>query len=276
MTTEVTEVAPNEDLSFAAGFETDDAPGPQPAAEVVEEAKPEPIVDVVEAPFALSKEQFDQLQQQINGLSHVPEDVRKAHGNIGELKRTQQQLLEAIQKQGEQGKLTNVQFKRLSEEFPEMAKLLSEDLNELNAPVKPEPLGADQVKQFVESAIASVKAENTTVMQKQERKLLSFMHSDWEQVVTSTDFKQWIDVRPDREEFNNSWDSEYISKVLRSYKDAEKAKADAKATAVVTQSKTSANKKQRLEAAVTPTGVATTGAPQLSEQDLFRAGFSAG
>lgn len=280
--------------SFAAGF--DETPGDPPAVEskTTEQAPAEPVAPVPETPaagptpFAMTKEVFDQLQQQINSLSHVPEDVRKAHGTIGELKRTQQelrQLLDSVKQTGGQGgvALTQVQFKRLAEQFPEVASLLSADLNEAtgtpaHTEAAPDVLGADKVKEMVDAAVASVKAENQTQAQKAERKLLGLMHSDWESVVSAPEFKTWIDGRPERDEFNNSWDSEYIAKVLNSYKADAKAAAEAKAKADADaqQSQGKPTNKKRLEAALTPAGNPTSGAPQLSENDLFRAGFSTG
>jgi len=102
---------------------------------------------------------------------------------------------------------------------------------------------------------------------KNEMRELSRRHKDWETVVRSEDFSKWGSTLPAQEweSLRSSNDADEIAKGLDSYKDFA-TKAQAKAS-----KQQSANK--RLEAAITPTGTASSPAT-LSERDLFLQGWN--
>ena len=124
----------------------------------------------------------------------------------------------------------------------------------------------EQLDQMVNDRLGSaVSTAESRLEQKFERRALSRADPEWEGVVTSKPFKEWVGKQgADKQaEINNSWDSNYIINTINEYRRTlkkEAPKPDARTA--------------RLEAAIQPKGTVSTGSK--SSDDDFESGFAAG
>lgn len=264
------------EASFAAGFarargeEVPAAPEVKPEPE--EQAAPEeqateeapPVESAAEADqplFAgLTEEQFKNVVAKANEVDALKGHTEKAFGKIGELVK-KLTALEQIKAGGM--KVSPDGLKRTAAAFPEMARDLAEDLNEILAQSGGGAAGvnAEQVEQTVSARVAE---EVTKVRQGMQDQFLTFLHKDWKQVVRSTDYDLWtknVLKAEDAQALENSEDALFVADKLTEFK-AWKEK--------VAQSRTS--KTKRLEAAVQPTGDAVP-SYQPSADEAFVRGF---
>lgn len=275
---EVTEVVPatpqeqeqpQDDGGFSAAFEAtmsgEDPPQaeatPEPAleAESEPESAPVPPEPTVDERLAAMETRFN------NEIARVRDT---AAGRIGEVNHRMQQLLQQQRTAGGSNvKLSATSMKRLSEEFPEMAEMLAEDLTEALAGMgggQPQ-IDPQVIDQLVTEKTKAIEDNLTRGMEKYK---LSMTHKDWQQVVQEDGFNQWLFGQPPdyQQRINNSWDAGEIADALSAYKATRPAKA-----AVQQQAQ---QRKQRFADAVTPTQ-ATQTAPVPSTDDDFLAGFKA-
>lgn len=261
-----------DDAAFAAGFNEargEEPPVEEPKAEEpkVEEApaavepEPEPTPNLI---AGLTEDQIRAAILKANEVDSLKAQIEKSFGKYGELNRSLQQL----QQQKSGGVQLNAQaLKRLSSEFPEMAEMLASDLSEALAGVsgggqQQAAFDPDAVEQMLQGRIADVRAG---LEQEMEKRLLKRAHRDWEDVVTSDDFKLWRqNVLPaeESERLGGSWDSDFIAEKLTEFKEWKKQ-------ATVSRE----NKQKRLEAAVTPRGDAGGPSTVQSEEEAFLAAF---
>lgn len=282
------EQAPEVDLSaeFAAGF-SNEAPREEPKQEAIEEPTPEekqeepaPVEEPEEPPkpetVSITAEQWQAMQQKLSEVDTLKHELSRrtdqAFGRIGEIQRTLQQQPKGLQ-------LSKDKFKRLGNDFPELATLLAEDLSEAlgTAPAQQEQKAETQGVN-AEEIRRAIEAQMEQRLQKErfelEAKLLSRRHKDWQEVVSSEDFIKWGGTLPMQEwhDLRNSSDSDTVADAIDRFRAHQsKAQADAKAAAEKAAKRQSASK--RLEAAITPTGTAGS-VPQVTERDLFLQGFS--
>lgn len=251
-----------DDAAFEQGFNaaqgkevTAPAPVPEPAPEPAPEPEPEP------APPAEPEFTTAQIKELVEKVSAMQQRESKVFGTIGALKQQLDQFKAQPQPSQAAIKLTAEKLKRLSAEFPEMAAMLSEDLNEAlaGAPAAP-ALDPQQLQQQVQQIIDGRLTETSRTY---EMKLLSLQHRDWQQVVQSPEFKTWKESLPekDRTELDNSWEASFIGEKLTEFKDWKNK------TVQTTQ-----NRKARLEAAITPRGNPQS-PPAPSAEDAFVSGF---
>lgn len=272
------EEATQDDAGFAAGFA--EARGEEPPVEAAPEVKdrvdteqsgqtatPEetPAQNLI---AGLTEDQLKNLLMKANSIDDVNARVEKAFGKVGELNRT---ILELQKNRGNGAGLSVGQLKRLSGEYPELAELLASDLSEAFSNTG----GGSPGQQFDPSMIEQPLADKVKEVERNfEKRLLRKEHKDWEETVTSDDFKLWgTNVLPREEwlQLNASWDSEFIAEKLTEFK-AWKQQATAQSES---QTNTQREQKQkRLEAAVTPTSGRTNGPNIQSEDDAFASGFS--
>lgn len=278
MTTEAIEPQVEEVTQDDAGFESGfaEARGEEPPVEAApevkeqagtaEETQAEQTATPEETPAqtliaGLTEDELKRLLLKANSVDDVNARLEKAFGKFGEINRTLQEL----QKRGG-GSMSAGQLKRLSGEYPELAELLASDLNEAFA-----NSGGTSAAPFDPSELDQRVAQKVTDAERNfEKRLLRREHKDWEQVVTSDDFRLWMDnVLPaeDKMHLNATWDSEFISEKLTEFK-AWKSNADGQAKPQREQ------KQKRLEAAVTPTSSRSPGPNIQSDDDAFAAGFS--
>jgi hypothetical protein len=262
--------------AFSASFETnvrvDEAPAEVKTEEVADETanvadeEVDTNVDADTSPEEKVGVTAEQLTEMLAKLPKIDEigtatsaEVRKLHGKIGEINRA---LLD-LQKNGQGNKsgvkLTGEHLKRLHAEYPDLANLIAEDLNEAGSAVGNT---APQNENFDER-VAQVKEDLTKEMQ---TNLLRVQHRDFTTVIQSNDFKVWSQTLPaqDQKELNDSWDAMYLGEKLTEFKNWHAAK------------QTGTNeRKERLARAITPKGTQAALKPQpLTEQDGFNAAFA--
>lgn len=236
-----------------------------------EEAKPETVT--------ITAEQWQALQNKLSEIENFKQDasrrIDQSLGRYGELNRTIQQM----QQQPKGGiALSKDKFKRLSNDFPELATLLAEDLSEAlgAAPAAPEqkaPPATIDPEELQRKFDERLNEKLQELALNNEKRQLMRRHKDWEQVVQSADFNQWGSTLPQAEweSIRSSMDADTVASAIDRFKQA-KSEAEAAAKAAATKATKQQSASKRLEAAITPTGTAGS-VPQLTERDLFLQGF---
>ena len=231
-----------DDAAFQAGYD---------AARSGGEPKPEPEPPKLIAGF--TEDQVKELLQKAAEVDQLKARESKMFGTLGSLK----QAIDAVrnQPQAPQGGQVRISgsLKRLSAEFPEMAALLSEDLNEA-LQGQPQAGGIDQ---------QAFRSELERSSKDMETKLLTMAHKNWRQDVQTPEFAQWKGTLPPDELHivNDSWDAVSVSAALDKFKEWRSAATQTKQV-----------RQNRLEAAITPKGNRQP-APSMSDEDAFVQGF---
>ena len=231
-----------DDAAFQAGYD---------AARSGGEPKPEPEPPKLIAGF--TEDQVKELLQKAAEVDQLKARESKMFGTLGSLK----QAIDAVrnQPQAPQGGPARISgsLKRLSAEFPEMAALLSEDLNEALQ-------GQTQAGGIDQQAFRSELERSSKDM---ETKLLTMAHKNWRQDVQTPEFAQWKGTLPPDELHivNDSWDAVSVSAALDKFKEWRSAATQTKQV-----------RQNRLEAAITPKGNRQP-APSMSDEDAFVQGF---
>lgn len=232
----------SDDAAFQAGFDTARTGG---------EPEPEP-----EPPKLIAGYTEERVKNLLQEVDRLKERESKVFGSLGALR----QAVDALKAQPTQQAAAplNIALKRLSQEYPEMAESLMEDLKEsLGSGVGGQQFDPDAVDRIVTQRL-----ENTS--KGYELKLLSVMHPDWKAIPASPEFEQWKGtLAPDElQVVNESWDAIAVGDTLTKFKAWKTQTSQAKQ-----------NRQSRLEAAATPTRGARTPTPSLTENDAFVAGW---
>ena len=271
--------------AFSASFDTDARADEAPATEqstdeVAEEtqiADDEVPADAeTEAPpevkAGVSEEQLTAMLAKMPKIEELETmttaEIRKVHGKIGEINRALQELQKNGTSKQPGIKLTGANFKRLHEEYPDLAELLAEDLNESGAREQTAETEAApqqsplQSNENFDERVAEVKQELYKNMQ---TSLLLMQHKDYTQVFGSDEFKVWAQTLPadDQSKLEESWDAMYLGEKFTEFKQWR------------THKQTGAQeRKSRLDRAIVPTGTQAAIKPQAqSLQDGFNAAF---
>ena len=233
----------SDDAAFQEGFETARSGG---------EPEPEPEPQKLIAGF--TEDQVKELLQKAGEVDRLKERESKVFGTLGALR----QAVDALKSQPSQQAAgpANIALKRLSEQYPEMAESLVEDLRE--------SLGSGTGGSFdpsVVDRIVSEKLESTS--KSYETKLLSVMHPDWKTIPGTPEFAQWKGtLAPDElQVVNDSWDAISVGDALTKFKAWKAQTVQAKQ-----------QRQSRLEAAVAPRGTRQP-TPSMTDQDEFVAGW---
>lgn len=200
----------------------------------------------------------DDLEQQLQGTTG------KVFGKFGEVQRALQALQQRDQSQsGDQGRAAQVtadKLKRLNEEYPDIAEMLSQDLSETWGQTG-QSITPEQVDELVSRRLQQSQPDvGSLVEQKVEERLLSQRHPDFREVAQSEAFQSWAQQLPqgDQEKLASSWDSNYLAAKLDEFKQRNKPRQD---------------RQGRLRSNVQPKGAARTDPPALSDEQAFERGF---
>ncbi len=274
--TELEVTASEEQAGFDASF--DNARAEQAPAELAEpaqteanpeqaEAKSNDEPSHAEAPAAnvgLSAEQLTAMLAKLPKIEEVEtmttQELRKVYGKFGEVNQALKELQASMQNSNKPSlNLSEAKFKRLSEEYPELAELLSEDLKEIGVASSPQ---AQIDPNVIEERVATVKEDLARQMQ---HNLLLLQHKDYPKIVATDEFKVWAQTLPEEEqqELNNSWDAMYLGEKISSFKDWLN-----KRNSGTTQ------RRERLERALIPQGKQAAPTPSaMTEEDGFMLAF---
>lgn len=274
--------------AFLAGFNADGGEVPTPAETPVEKEEesrvepeggeagaldtpdeegtpPEPATPATDEPVMVTMAQLTAAIEDLKAANDAA--IRKAFGKIGEVEGIVKHL-RAGRSQPAKVKLEPKSLKRIAEEYPALAEMLAEDLNdnwpstESAAPDGEELLTSIQPK--IDARAEEIAGHVV------ERVLLSREHPDWETVAGSEDFSKWAAQQPPevRKVLDDSWSHTEIGEVLTSYKAAIAAKTEAEA-------KTLSDKRARLERAVVPvSGRENPPKVDVDEETAFLEGFN--
>lgn len=274
--TDIEVTASEEQAGFDASFDNaraDEAPATN-AEQAQAEASPEQAdtesagePSQAEAPAAnvgFSAEQVTEMLSKLPKIEEVEtmttQELRKVYGKFGEVNQALKELQASMQNSNKPSlNLSEAKFKRLSEEYPELAELLSEDLKEIGVASSPQ---AQIDPNVIEERVATVKEDLAKQMQ---HNLLLLQHKDYPKVVASDDFKVWAQTLSEEEqqELNNSWDAMYLGEKLSHFKDWLNKKNSG-----------TNQRRERLERALIPQGKQAAPTPSaMTEEDGFMLAF---
>lgn len=207
----------------APAVSTEQAPTEANPEQADTESNDEAQAGQAEAPAVNAGLTAEQLTAMLAKLPKIEEvetmttqELRKVYGKFGEVNRALQELQASMQNSNKPSlNLSEAKFKRLSEEYPELAELLSEDLKEIGVASSPQ---AQIDPNVIEERVATVKEDLARQMQ---HNLLLLQHRDYPKVVATDEFKVWAQTLPeeDQQELNNSWDAMYLGEKLSNFKD---------------------------------------------------------
>lgn len=290
-----------EEAAFAASFSTErgDEP-PEPAepepAPVAEEGlkadEPEPVEPtpaepapepVAAKPLTIAGLTEEQIAAALNRSSTLQSTVDKMAGRMGQLMQQIEQLRSNPPTTQSAQKAFDVKLDKLTAAFPELGKLLAEDLQSMQtvstepAPVLPQGITQEQFDQILNERLSATTAE---LREQVEVKVLGIIHPDWEQVIRTPQFALYRDnVLPPGvgEKLMTSEDANFISQHLTGFKAWLKpapAPETPPANEVVT-TPAQVSRSRRLANAVLPAGNAAPTQAPVTEEDGFAAGFAA-
>lgn len=238
------------------------------------------------APATVTKAELDALRAVAGQVVALQDELKrtneKTYGHIGSMK---QQLLDTIKSQAQQGiKPTAGQLKRLSGEFPELAQLLKEDLEEafgagnatqaeadkpgdqtLKTETTDEANGAKAPGAELPDPFADPRVQET--LRSKELAIVDVLHPGWQAMRETPEFKQWRNGLPvpAQQLLGSTWDSKVMNDAFTDFKAWQGKRAAA----------ADANKQRgkRLENGIPPTSGVATGLNVIDEDAAFLAGF---
>lgn len=205
--------------------------------------------------IGLTATQLRETLAKVGQLDGMNKKFDKMFGTLGDLQF----------KLSQQGKPATVAqaktFTRLSEEYPELAELLTADMKEVMGSSSPPDIDG-----AVNQRVAEKMGEVTELF---ERKIVGMKHEDWESQVTSPEFTLFLQTMPEpqRETIVNSPDSSVVIKAVSDFKTWKDAN--------ISRGKKTQTNQQRLEAAITPQGRVGEQPVSQSEEQAFVASFNA-
>lgn len=242
-----------------------DTPAPEPEEPNLEAepAAPDAIAAV--------SQQLAALRGQVQELTVGGAEVRKLHGEIGNINRTLKQLQAA--KPGDApadedelaAALKNAE--KVAEEFPEIAGPLVKALKAFHAKAalaKPEP-EADpepqaQHAQTSEAQPIDLEVERQKARQQAAIDAINELHPDRFKVKESPEFKSWIASKtPEyQQRFWTSWNPAVVAQTLDEFKASRTART---------------RRQERLDAATQPQGTGVGGPSTIPDEEGFRIGY---
>lgn len=260
-----------DDAAFAAGFNAvrnapDDFGQSEAQPEQAPEQKePEQEADQAPEPEAekpvlagLSESQIKTLLERASRVDAIEDQLRKAHGKIGELNGKLQDFTSHKGQPTPTAPAAPVDDEELAaveRDYPEFAKLAEARARKIVAEtLQGQPAGQG-------FSAEDVRAE---VSRDVQMLLMDTLHDGWRDTVQSQDFSLWIATQPTevQERYATTESAKELAGILKSFTTTREATQDR-----------SARNKQRLEAALTPSGTSAKTQHAPSAEDEFAAGF---
>lgn len=233
------------------------APEETPAQE--EAAKEEAKAEADEPTFfGMSESQIKSLLERSAQVDEIKDQLRKAHGKIGELNSTVQNLSSQRQQPTQQAPATSLDEGEMSQweqDFPELAQL---------AEAKARKIATEMMSGQVNSQSQSISRDE--IVREANLAIMDANYDGWRDTINTQDFALWIATQPAdvQEQFNNTVSAKVLGGVLSSFDNWKNKVADR------------GNKsKARLEQALIPSGNAAKVSHAPSAHDEFVAGFNA-
>lgn len=272
-----TSTAATDEAAAATAAAAEKAKTPEELAKVFAGKSAEQILAVFEKVPGLEN-RFNEELNKVNG------ELSKVYGKFGELTRHIQQL------QGKSGARTFKagSFKRLSEEFPEIAEMLAEGLSEAFGGEAPATTttetksgdgnkktdNAADIDSRVTAAVASAVQEVTL---RNGQQFLTVLHPTWRADCNTPEFKAFMQTLPeaDRTKYVDSDDVFVAAECFTKFKDwkGKAGNGQDNGQGKNGNGQKGARKQERLEKAITPQGDGALQPTVLDDNAAFEAGF---
>lgn len=268
---QIEQSAEQDNADFLSGFNAvrpDDAQAlpeqkqeeaPEETPEQNEVAKDEAKAEVDEPTFfGMSESQIKSLLERSAQVDEIKDQLRKAHGKIGELNSTVQNLSSQRQQPTQQAPATSLDEGEMSQweqDFPELAQL---------AEAKARKIATEMMSGQANSQSQSISRDE--IVREANLAIMDANYDGWRDTINTQDFALWIATQPAdvQEQFNNTVSAKVLGGVLSSFDNWKNKVADR------------GNKsKARLEQALIPSGNAAKVSHAPSAHDEFVAGFNA-
>lgn len=215
-----------------------------PAAEPEKDSAPEE-----EMFLGMSASQIKTLLEKAAKVDQIEEQLRKAHGKIGELNSHLHQSKATPPTQNDAPAVKDEELSQWEKDFPEVAALVEAKLRRLQPmPAAPE-------------APQTGLTPTDVAMQ-----VLDVTHDGWRDTIASQDFNLWIATQDEavQDTFATTANAKAMGKILSDFTAWKTKVADR-----------GAKSKARLEEAIVPTGNGSKVVTAPTEHDQFLAGFNA-
>lgn len=221
-----------------------------------------------EARFAgMTESEIRSLLERASKFDAFEDQLSKAHGKIGELNRTLQQLATNQQRPAQTASANSdtgddeadTDFSEIDELFPELSPAVERKARKAAQDV------LQQYQQQQNSGQQLTAVDPQVINQTVALAVMDATRPKWRETVTSGDFQKWIEAQPEdfRETYNTTWDTSVFSQIIDQFESARMA-----ATERTTKSRT------RLEAALTPDSRSSRVSHAATEMDAMQEGFN--
>ncbi len=195
-----------------------------------------------------------QIKDLLARTSRFEEQLGKAHGKIGELNRTVQELrqpktAETVHVQEVAGSLEDDDWSEVDELFPGFAQKVADRARRA------------AIEAMQESGVGQQQFDHHEIMRNMAVSVMDATNPGWRETVQSDDFSLWIATQPAelRETFNRTWDVGEFSSIIRGFSESRKP--------------AQTRNRQRLEAAITPDARAGVVHRGMTNEQAFKYGF---
>lgn len=254
------EVRPSDDFQLPEVEQEEVAEEKEPEAEAkAEEPEQKEEATEQEAPriAGFTEVEIRRLLDRAAKVDELEQQVRKANGKIGELNG---KLNEFSTKRPEvpavSPAIDNPELEQWAKDYPELVALAEARANAIADAKLNERLGNIQAPD-----VSAIKAE---IQRETQLELMDTLHEGWRETVSTQEFNTWLASQDDNTQqlFATTERANDLSRVLKGFESWKKNTVDR-----------SAKSKQRLEAALTPSGAPSKPVHAPTEEDAFLAGF---
>ena len=212
------------------------------------------------------RSEVKRLLEQASKVADLEQQLRKAHGKIGELNsKLQAPPVQQAAPAHTAAPELPPELKQFEQDFPEFAAYAKALFQTQQPAAQAAPPAQEEQTVATAAAPASAELDPLAI----ELAVMDRMHSGWREKVTGQEFGLWLAAQsPDvQAAFNAADTAQALAEVIGQFDQWSAAKA--------AQAQKHAKGKQRLAAAVTPQGNAPQPQAALTEEQAFEMGFNA-
>ena len=261
--------SPDASASTEEGADQPEASNHQPEGAQVPEGQ-EGGDDLEDDPLVLDgfkRSEVKRLLEQASKVTDLEQQLRKAHGKIGELNTRIQPQAPAQQAAPVHTAAPELpaELAQFEQDFPEIAAYAKALLQNQQPPAQVAPPAQEQQTVATDAAPATAELDPLAI----EVAVMDRMHSGWREKVGGQEFQLWLTAQGQdvQAAFDAADTAQAMAAVIGQFDQWEAAKA--------AQAQKHAKGKQRLAAAVTPQGNAPQPQAALTEDQAFEMGFNA-
>lgn len=221
----------------------------EPATEEAKHEQAETPAEDVPKVAGFTEDELRNLLSRVAKLDELEAGLRKAHGKIGELNGSLQELrTKAPAKTPE----PTIDVAHVEADYPDIAAWVKTQMGQKEPDEKASP---------VEQAEQPAQADNSVELQ---LALMEHMHEGWQEKVQTRDFNLWLAAKPDefRAKYQTASTAKELSSVLTEFDSWANGKSQRSTTG-----------QKRLEQAMTPQGSAGKPKTAPTAEEAFLAGF---